>query len=487
MIGHSLVTVLNILSKYSAKKDNNSINRSIINSTSHKYNITIGQPTKGIFNKKGYNHIYNRIELFSTEVNNQSSSGRLDLNSTCGTNQKIIEIFSEKTYLSIEGLRTFTNAKQHLEKAQQRRDTIKTDNLEKGSKIRKAIKNNFVNSLARERLYSGIRKHISYLNIYNTMPNHVTYVKIYICCHKSFNNCGVYDASELKHKLSKTTGGMFGRRYLKETDLCKNKESHGSNSFKETIKVKKHVDIKKTEAWREHVCVLKQITVPLLSSDSVSLKLTHNYKYGIDLSDLQQCAATSSSSHTYFIIEAVGGGCQITSTENKMIKRRGTSSVQLRYEFKHLVEYVCEKDYPDHPLVERIVEKNNSFEDIFLHEQFYPTREDLFDVEYENIDIDGTNRQKAKWILDIDASTDQAHSIIALQNRLLQDNVEMEPEDVNKMYNEQLKEEEGYNNSSSTSSDDEDDNHKNLFGEFFTKIKDEFNDDNDVTIEDLDD
>lgn len=487
MIGHSLVTVLNILSKYSSKKSNSSINRSIINSTSHRYNITIGQPTQGIFNTKGYSHIYNKVEIFSTEENEQSNSARLNLNSACGTNQKIIEIFSEKTYLSIRGLKTFTRVDEHLKRAEERRNKLETDNLEKGSKIRKAIKNNFINSLARERLYSGVRKHISYLDIYNTMPNHVTYVKIYICCHKAYNNCGIYDAADLKAKLLKTMDNnptAFGKRYLKETDICKNKNLHGSNSFKETIKVKKHVDIKKTEAWREHVCVLKQITVPLLSSDHVRVKLTHNYKFGIDLSDLDQCAANSASSHTYFIIEAVGGGCQLTSTEDKTIKRRGTSPVQLRYEFKHWIEYMCDKDKRDTPVVERIVEQNNSFEDIFLHEEFYPTREDLFDVDHKDIDIDGSNRN-AKWILDIDASTDQAHSIIALQNRLLENNVEIEPEDVNKIYNEQSKDEEVYNNSSSTSSKDKDDSHKNLFGEFFTKINDDFEDTD--TIEDLDD
>lgn len=497
MIGHSLVTVLNILSKYSSTKTRSSVDRSIINSTKHKYDITIGKPTEGIFNNKGYTHMYNRVELYSTESSCQDTSSRLNLNTYGGINQKTIDILSSNTYLSLESLKTFISVSEVLKQALQRKNKFKEDNLKKGSKVTLAIKKNFVNSLTRERLYAGIRKHISHLKIYNTMPNHVTYVKIYVCCHKNFNDtCSTSDAETLKWELCKThdvdSDSTYGKRYLKKTDLCKNIESHGSNSFKETIKVKNFVDIKKTEGWRNRITVLREISVPLLSSDMISLKLKHNYRYGIDVLELSDCQNSLGSSHTFFIVEAVGGGCQITSTEDKRNKRVGTSPIQLRYEFSHTLEYMCDKNDRSKPIIERIEERSNQFQDIFLNEQFYPTKEEVFNVDHNEIDIDGTNRE-AKWVLDIDAKTDQAYSILALQNKLIErDNISIDPQEINNITNnEEEEKEKEYSNSTSTLNKNKGHN-KNLFGEIVKKAIDNLDDnfdnydDNDDTIEDLD-
>lgn len=70
--------------------------------------------------------------------------------------------------------------------------------------------------------------------------------------------------------------------------------------------------------------------------------------------------------------------------------------MKIDYRFSQEIHYVINQSEPDTPVVLTFNPKDGAFESEDLGDQFYPTRESLFNIEFNNIKI----ASKKDYILD---------------------------------------------------------------------------------------
>lgn len=408
-----------------------------------KINSHIGQLTKGKLKRIKNNSAFVETEtkiLADSQSDYISSKKRSQLIIKSGFNEKNFTFFLNDTYLSIE-------------------DYYKLFNVNK--RFEKEIKKN--KNEDRE-LFGGALKTKHQFKIKNRMD--------FFSCHINIHLLKITDLeydiekllNESLHTKNSPTFNNTGKipRNLQLSEPTFSTDNKISSQFLTTL----NCNLKNSSKFLERCKIVKTWPRTLSAGSTLEFNLTHNLGHGIsinklvDLIDISKSTGDSGidevldiiqesknqttaktlkekiSQNTttgmpnknilnhptgfIFVLETVGDRrASIVNQKNDVFS--GYSPVQLNFEFKTELSYVCDQDDENELLVYVKKDKNKQFNETSdFPNIFYPDREEKFHVAFKDIDFSGTG--KANWRLEYDqslkAAGDISESISTLKNLL---------------------------------------------------------------------
>lgn len=425
MLGGDKSGYANLLSMYKAIKEIiPSSGAESIRIKKHEYQTYLNPKPIGRFRRVPFNHSTKTVTLFDTKRDCLSIEDKLSLITESGFNQSIIDIFDKDSFITLEDLWYLTHASHQIEKATNKAkvrknkalnhiiDENREENKTNVKKLKAKLAKQQLDSLGTSRLYSLVQKIKTTLYINSDMPAYITNIKVSLCTHALFRTCderkGALSTYDLYTKIINEIDNPEERSIIKKNLLGRERSNIAkSKHFKKTLFVLPGTRINSSKTFQDNVRVLRSYKFQLRPTEVAVIELIHNFERGIDLFDLKGCEINEACAHTFFIIEATGSGNARLTLNNGMdqIKENGCAPIKLRYEMNRKITFISnDNEYEDYPI--SILDKpiNSNFEDGTLAEFFYPSRDEKFNVNLQDLDIGGKN-PTAKWRLDMDSST----------------------------------------------------------------------------------
>lgn len=396
LLGGNSVPVLH----HNTRTPNLGRNKGVIKTTK----MHVGEPIKGKYAKIPSFHTVNTINLIDTQTDCIDPIRKKETVSRAGLNQRLIDFLDEDTYITVGDMKRITQCdkeiKEQIDRRKDRRTVVTKKNVRSEYQVR--IPNLRLNSL--------IRSVKTKFSINSEIPVYDTYVIVNVCLLKDFNNCSV-DIEELKKNIVKEAeDANWLQTGLRKDQIIRDiKKVEGEEDplrFKRSLIVGVDAVLQKSTTFRESVRIVQSITRVLRDGDRLDLTVTQHFKNGIDLNKLYQIENEHLPASAFLIVEAFGDARGKVIDKNNNLSYNGYSPVEIRYDFKIDVDYTCFHKRKDVPLIVITEEKDKDFDSIDLGDEFYPTREEKFNVNYENLQINGINKN-GRYELLLDTKTEQ--------------------------------------------------------------------------------
>lgn len=423
MIGSDSSGVAHMISRYESL-DNPSYGTELINVKRHIYKMYLNKPTYGRFKEKPYGYSSQTRRIMTTHRDYIATEDRLDLLSSCGFGEAIVDIMNYDSFLTMEDLHMLTNCGDKIseykkEKAKEFKKAVSASIAMSGdrSQLKRQLALTQTGEIANDRIYSKIKKFRTKLEIHAENISYATSIKVHLCSHRRFGNCDGKDSSLTTEELHDGIIDDIDKvdaRSIKAASLIgqEKKGKRRSKHIKKSLRVVPGTRILNSETMIDNVRVMRTFEFILKPTETAVIDLTNNFPRGVDLFDLGRCKINESSATTFYIIEAIGDpNARVSDIKNPNIRHTGYSPISLRYEITKDITFISNNKTRDVPstLVHEGVNRN--FEDGDLANFFYPNRKPALTIPLSKLDIGGNN-DKAKYTLDLDAKTTMTTTIL---------------------------------------------------------------------------
>lgn len=176
--------------------------------------------------------------------------------------------------------------------------------------------------------------------------------------------------------------------------------------------------IQKSTIFRKSVRVIDTLTRVLREGDRLDIDITQHFNKGINLNTLYGIENEDLPASAFLIVETFGDRRGKVIDRNNGLNYNGYSPVKIRYDFKLEIGFTCAERDTDRPIVIRSEEKDKDFDSMELGEDFYPTREEKFNVNYDDIKI-GTGDLKGRYELMLEGESEPMTNLESLTNMQL--------------------------------------------------------------------
>ncbi len=479
VIGNRMFTTMitNYRSEYKTRA-----NAEMITGQVKIFKTTIGIPTRGIFKNIPHGYQIRSIKLFDTRED--ANLKRQYLVSRCGMDQRRIDIFGPRSFMTYEDWHTLTRAEEVIKEAKLS-DKLRQSRSKKvlGTKQPTQGQQRLKNKLAIEgitidqrptKVYSLIRKIKTKLIINNDMQCYYTNIKVYLCNSKRKISCNnkasAYTNRELFEMILTQKNQPYATNYLTNDELITtNFVGDGSEGFFDSLLVKKNVDIFSKGAIIENINVLRTYNFVLFPTETAIIEVDHNYERGIDLYDLMRTEINEACAHTFFIVCSTGlDGARATHKSNDAIRFHGTSPVINRYEISRTIEFTEKIGEEDYPCTQKIASNNINFWEDELNEYYHSERINKQTIDIQNLIIGNKGLDNAEYVLDFNDKY-LINDTLIRNMEIFKTNSDIEPETIESLTKEE------------NTADKKAKNKKTFIDEFF------FKDDEEKSLEDIED
>ena len=402
--------------------------------------------------KQGAFHGSTHIVLEDTEQDRIDHNYRKQLHSSCGFGQKGYDIFLEDSFIRITDLINLCNADEYFEEIKEEkkrfaksheldeeilkngwqdipvgslvgtgRDIWKNRNRNRTDTSEDLEPENTTKSKNPKRpdrgltkYYAGITKTVTKLKIRNIFPVYDVRVFVHLC--QPINHLEPDSPRKLYGGLINATPIVEGKRSGIKARGIKNDCLYSFESlpkvdnycFKVHLDTALNTKIERTDAFRHRAQIVKTWVRELKENDQFHLTLHEHLGDGIYLNQLEEIKEEyGNSPFNYFFIVEYFGDRRATITRNKDGDSfHGYSPAALSYRLKQEIHYVMNQNDPDIPIVLKFSEKDGNFETKELMEMFCPTRESPFNVDYDNIKINGKKNENKNPEFTLDFASD---------------------------------------------------------------------------------
>ena len=422
MIGSDNSGTAHMISSYESL-NNPTYGTELINVKRHVYKVYLHRPTFGKFKEKPHGYTRQTKQLMSTKRDYLATEDRIELLSSCGFGEALVDIMDYDSFLTIEDSHVLTDCSNAIDeykkekKRQLNKSVSSLMDIDNRSQLKRQLALTQRDEIANDRIYSKVLKYRNVLEIHAENISYITKLKVHLCSHKRFANCDGKDSGLTTEALY---NGIIedidsvDARSMKRGNLIA-KESNvkkQSKHIKKSMRVMPGTRVLNSETVIDNVQVMRTFEFILKPSEAAVIDLTNNFPRGIDLFDLGRCQINESSATTFYIVEAMGDkNARISDIQNPSIRHTGYSPINLKYEIKKEISFISYNRTKDIPSILIHEGVNRNFEDFDLAESFYPNRRPTLTVPLAKLDINGNN-PKAKYTLDLDAKTTTTPTIL---------------------------------------------------------------------------
>lgn len=392
--------------------------------------------------KQGAFHGTNRIILEDTERDRLSHGHRVMLNGECGFNQKGFDFLMEDTFVSLNDLKQITNWTEYEKQISKQESSIKEQfknfesiieflddpkkkikrTIEKASeeslkvdprdKIKRAKSYDFKAKVEARKYFAGITKIRTKLKIRNILPVYNAHVIVHLC--RSKDPFDLVRMDDLFESVSNTERNAFGDGIrpdrLYKADVLK--DTVEDFKFKASMTCALETKLNRIECFYNSTKIVKSWSRKLPEHSQWHLDITEHLGDGIYLNNLmnfKKCSMPTKTPMNYFFVIEYFGDPRASVTRNKDNDTfNGYSPVKLSYRFSQEIHFIVNQNEPDKPIVLSYPTDDGAFDSDDLAKEFYPTRQTKFNVDFDNIKIDGSsnNKKSKNEEFTLDLSTD---------------------------------------------------------------------------------
>lgn len=378
-----------------------------------------------------------RKNILDTRSDTLSPADRTKLKANCGINQRCYAFLSSKTFITVEDLIYLTQ----LDKSENKLDsTIRQEfNKMKDHYISNITKVNseYVPKRVREELeqlsenlkfkfkkkqigtdkivkyFSAILETTLTLKITNMMPFYKAHIGIHLVKFSDAalkqNEATIDDIiNQITYASSqKTATEIENLDYLRLEKIPREsikKLEPDDNGFIKTMSTTLDINLTKNECFLEQCELLNTWTRVLGPRSQWRFEINEIFRNGIYLNKLQEFRIRNSNNFknntpisTFLIIESFGDNrSSAIRLEDGEVFPGVYSPCNLQFEFELSYKHLGKPSEPDNILHFEKVTKNNDFEDEQNATMFYPNRQQKFNVDFDEISIDGSISSSSK-------------------------------------------------------------------------------------------
>ena len=408
--------------------------------------IHIGRRGRGMLINPPAFHSKNDIQLINTDTDAIEPYRRQETVSQIGFSQRRVDIFLNDTFMTIGNIKELISFEDEIEE-------LKNDQKRKISRVlRKEITGEkrtlkqktreYFNRVGKVKKYALISRLKTLLKISSDTEAYNSKVIIHICTFKDLTNCTIpiekIICQMTEEHLDATKNGLRRDQIIKDEIRTKTnvKKQESPLKFKKSLALSIDARISDSDALYDNVAILKTLNRTIGPGDRVDLTVYEHFEKGISLNLLQKLHEDPKNESDFdsfpigcfFIIEHFGDKRAKLVDKKSGSKYNGYSPSKIRYDLKSEVKYVCNNKTPDEPLIHNIKGKNKDFEESDLANDWYPDREISFNIDIEDIDINGSEDDK-NYQLQLDNETVGLNRIDELNQYLKKINKEPITED----------------------------------------------------------
>jgi hypothetical protein len=429
--------------------------------------------------KNGPMHDVYHVDIANSRSDFLSAKWRKNLKARCGVNQRGFLFLTEHTFLTIADLielfhledKDEQTVKSIIEKIEVKKllnateDELK-DLIEDGmeSVFKKRLKAKKENKME-VRHYGGLLSSDFNLKIFNTMDIYHADIKLHLV-HVNYgferyvSNKKMKSINDLIDQILPKSNLTLEK--LKKIDL---KEDF-KNDFGRHIITTLNTNVTKLEAFTEHFTIVKTWKRRLDCQGRWFFSFKERFRNGVYLDKLYEIQKNDKyqkfPSSYFFMIEYYGDNrAAIFRKRDKETIHAVYSPCMLSFECDMNVEHLSKTGEPDDFLTYKKITKVNEFQDEELGKQFYPTREEKLNVNFDKIDIGMETNEKKPFKLEFSSSL-MENQQLSLLERTMKKLSKFDAEQAQSLTEDDLEfiEDEENNNETQSSKDEE----KNLRG-----------------------
>ena len=385
--------------------------------------LHVGKPIEGRFKVIPSFHYVNRVSLADTEMDCNDPKKKKELVSSCGFNQRNVIFLDNDPYLSVSNLQRITDAKKHIKEVVEER--VKTQKPRKVEKTR----SKWARRKTNVSLHSLVHNIKSTYKIRNLMPEFNVSLIIHVCCMKDTTECQLGPTEVRKAIILEALDKKNLQSSLRDDQILTNNEIKEDKEvyFKEELKLSIDSVIKKSTVFRDNINCLNTITRRLKPGDRLDFNLIEHFREGINLNKLTKNKNNEELPSTLFlIIETLGDPRATLRDKQHDLLYNGYSPTKIGFDMRMDISYVAWNKDRDNPIVIRKEEARLDYDDEDLGEEYYPSREQKFNVDLSNIQIGGNLNKKTRYELILE---DQSEVIPMLSEIKTKDDNEVLTED----------------------------------------------------------
>ena len=353
--------------------------------------VHINEPMLNSFSKLPHRHNNNLRDLINTDTDCISPKKRLLTISRCGFNQRNVDLFGQDTFVSVSNMKTLTECDYHIDKLKREPDrTQELANIGTNrAKYKKRKTNTEINSL--------VKKIETRVVINSDMQQYCSRISVHVCRIRDLNCCQnpVKTLEDMYTETEKAEAKSLRKeQFVKIMSVRREAEWEFKNSVILTV----DANIRRSEVFKKDIQIVKTINRKLEPNMRFDLKIVEHYPRGVNLNKLSNIEGNDLPIGTFIIVESIGDSRCVLQDSKEGVRYNGYSPVKIRYDYFVKLYFISSESKRDVPSTKMIIEPEIDFEDEELASEFYPDRESRFNVDLENIDIEGENH-KARYTL----------------------------------------------------------------------------------------
>ena len=348
--------------------------------------VNINEPMLKSYAKLPHRHNNTCRDVINTDTDCINPKKRVLLISRCGFNQRTIDFLGQDAFISVGNMKSLTECEKHIDKLR-RKSGGQRELANVGSNRTKYKKRKTASEIC-----SLIKRIETDIIINSDMEEYCSRVSIHICRIRDLECCqnpmdtlaAMYLETEKMENKS-----LRKEQFIKKFTVISNKEWE----FKNSILLSVDANIRRSEAFKKDIQIIKTVKRKLEPNMRFNLKVIEHYERGVNLNKLSSIEKDDLPAGTFLIVESIGDSRCVLVDSEESVRYNGYSPVKLRYDYFVKIHYICSESDSDVPVIKTKSEAEMDFENQELADEFYPDRENTFNVDLEKININGGNKE----------------------------------------------------------------------------------------------
>jgi hypothetical protein len=357
--------------------------------------------------------------VISTQRDCLQSNRRKQLYSKSGVNQRGFTFLEKDTFLTFKDIEQLANYKSHKSKitVQMQEILMKQKDPEIFQELSGSLKNlvTRADEKPENKYYSALLSTKSELKLMNRMPVYDLNVIIHLVKFRNFDSKVTTVKELVKDLKASTAESARNKRYLeriKTKDIKQEIEPDKSVEFdfSRQLVTSLNLSITKLESFKKNCILVNSWKRKLPTGGHWYFTINEKFKDGVYLNKFHELIEDKIDLDTpinsFLLIEYYGDNkASVFRKADKETISSVYSPCYIGYEMNVSLTHVADINKPDEILCYSKLKKTDEFEDENLAMDFYPTREEKFNVNFEDIIIGEEQTKKdAKFKLELNSS-----------------------------------------------------------------------------------
>jgi hypothetical protein len=356
--------------------------------------------------------------ILDTQKDCLETKRRKQLNSKSGVNQRGFTFLEKDTFLTFKDIEELANYRENKTKVKEEMERLLK--LKKGtqSQILEEISNNLKSLKSREedgtkhKYYSALLSTKTELKLMNRMPVYDLNIIVHLVKFRNFDSKITTVKELIKDLKASTAEEIRNKRYLdriKQKDIKQELESE-EFKFSRQLITSLNVNITNLESFQKNCILVNSWRRTISSGGHWYITINEKFQDGIYLNKFHELVEDKIDMDTpmnsFLLIEYFGDNrASVFREADEQTISSVYSPCYISYEMKLNITHVSNIKSPDEILCYSKLKKTDEFEDESLQMDFYPTREEKFNINFDDIKIgDEKNKKNAKYKLEMNAS-----------------------------------------------------------------------------------